>query len=128
MNNTLIDNSDRLKLVETLKELISNPKCNRLQIATGYWDIPGISLLYDELKSFFERGGKLQLLIGKEPQLRSYQLRPLSEHEEKFPDFYIKRDVDRLTDVYKPSVQLLLDYVDAENEDNSQIKIHDEQV
>ena len=124
MNNTLIDNSDRLKLVETLKELISNPKCNHLQIATGYWDIPGISLLYDELKSFFERGGKLQLLIGKEPQLRSYQLRPLSEHEEKFPDFYIKRDVDRLTDVYKPSVQLLLDYVDAENEDNSQIRIH----
>lgn len=56
MNNTLIDNSDKLKLVETLKGLISNPRCNHLQIATGYWDIPGTALLYEVLKEFFERG------------------------------------------------------------------------
>lgn len=124
MNNTLIDNSDKLKLIETLKELISNPRCNHLQIATGYWDIPGTHLLHDELKKFFERGGRLQLLIGKEPQLRSYQLRPLNEHEEKFPDFYIKRDIDRLNDTYKPSIQMLLDYADSENENASQIRIH----
>lgn len=124
MNNTLIDNSDKLKLVETLKELISNPRCNHLQIATGYWDIPGTALLYEVLKEFFERGGRLQLLIGKEPQLRSYQLRPLEDHEEKFPDFYIKRDVDRLTNEYKPSVQLLLDYADLDSLSDSQIRIH----
>lgn len=124
MNNTLIDNSDKLKLVDTLKELISNPKCNHIQIATGYWDIPGTSLLYDVLKDFFERGGRLQLLIGKEPQLRSYQLRPLDEHEEKFPDFYIKRDIDLLTEDYKPAVQMLLDYADPDNEGDSKIRIH----
>ena len=81
-------------------------------------------MLYTEFKAFFERGGELQLLIGKEPQLRSYQLRSLEEHEEKFPDFYIKRDIDRLTEDYKPSVQMLLDYTDTENEENSQIRIH----
>ena len=124
MNNTLLDNSDRLKLVDTLKELISNPKCNHIQIATGYWDIPGTLLLYDVLKPFFERGGRLQLLIGKEPQLRSYQQRPLEEHEERFPDFYIKRDIDLLTDTYKPAVQMLIDYADPDNEENSQIRIH----
>lgn len=124
MNNTLIDNSENLKLVATLKELISNTRCNHIQIATGYWDIPGTALLYDELKDFFQRGGKLQLLIGKEPQLRSYQLRPLEANEPRFPDFYIKRDVDKLTDEYKPSVQMLLDYANPDNEDDSQIRIH----
>lgn len=124
MNNTLLDNSDRLQLVDTLKELISNPKCNHIQIATGYWDIPGTLLLYDVLKPFFARGGKLQLLIGKEPLLRSYQQRSLEEHEERFPDFYIKRDIDQLTDKYKPTVQMLLDYTDPDNETVSQIRIH----
>lgn len=124
MNNTLIDNSNRLKLVDTLKGLISNPKCNHIQIATGYWDIPGTLLLYDVLKPFFERGGKLQLLIGKEPQLRSYQQRTLEDNEERFPDFYIKRDIDQLTDSYRPTVQMLLDYTYPDNEENSQIRIH----
>ncbi|MCM1380199.1 MAG: SNF2-related protein [Prevotella sp.] len=124
MKNTLIDNSDKLKLVETLKELLSNPKCNRLLIATGYWDIPGTTLLYDELKAFFERGGKMQLLIGKEPQLRAYQTLPPKEDEKRFPDFYIKRDIDRLTDTYKPAVQLLIDYAPVDTVAESQIRIH----
>ena len=125
MNNTLLDNSDNLKLVDTLKEILSDSTFNHLQIATGYWDIPGTKLLYDELLSFFQRGGRLELLIGKEPQLRSYQLRDdLTNDEKKFPDFYIKRDIDKLNDTYKPVVQMLLDYADENNESDSQIKIH----
>lgn len=124
-SNTLVDNTDNLKLVETLKKIISNPECNHIQIATGYWDIPGMALLYQELADFFGRGGRLELLIGKEPQLRAYQLREdLSPDEKKFPDFYMKRDIDKLNDTYKPSVRLILDNTDADNEDNSKIKIH----
>lgn len=124
MDNTLIDNTENLKLVDTLKEIISNPECNHLQIATGYWDLPGIALLEDQLRAFFERGGRLDLLIGKEPQLRSYQLRDDLPKDEKFPDFYIKRDVDKLNDTYRPIVELILKYADIDNETDSQIKIH----
>ena len=125
MDNTLLDNSTHLKLVDSLKEILSDPSINHLQIATGYWDIPGMAMLFDELKAFFGRGGRLELLIGKEPLLRSYQLRDnLTNDEKKFPDFYIKRDIDKLNDTYKPVVQMLLDYSDEDNEANSQIKIH----
>ena len=124
MNNTLIDNTEELKLVDTLKKIISNTRCNHLQFATGYWDLPGTALLEAELRSFFERGGRLDLLIGKEPQLRSYQLKDNLTKEEKFPDFYIKRDVDKLNDTFRPIVELILEYADIDNDDNSQIRIH----
>ena len=41
---------------------------DKIQIATGYWDIPGMTLVIDELTSFLEREGtSLELLIGKDP-------------------------------------------------------------
>ena len=70
MTNTLIDNSDSLKLVNTIKEILKDPKINQIDIATGYWDIPGTSKLADELDTFLEREGtKLRILIGKDPYL-----------------------------------------------------------
>ena len=39
MNNTLIDNSENLKMADTLKKCISNDNCKVIKIATGYWDI-----------------------------------------------------------------------------------------
>ena len=56
-------------MVARLKELIADPKCDYIRIATGYWDLPGTNLVYDELKAFLERGGKLDILIGQEPML-----------------------------------------------------------
>ena len=70
MANALIDNSERFKLVKYIKELVSRLDCNHIMIATGYWDLPGTALVYEELKDFFVRGGKLDLLIGQEPQLQ----------------------------------------------------------
>lgn len=60
-------------------------------IATGYWDLPGTALAYEELKGFFARGGKLDLLIDQEPQLQYYQA---SQEVCQSPDFYIQRDVN----------------------------------
>ena len=93
MDNTLIDNSADFKLVEYLKEMLNSEAYTELRIATGYWDLPGTKLIYKELDAFFARGGKLDLLIGQEPQLRSYQMRSDLSPEEKFPDFYIQRDI-----------------------------------
>lgn len=106
MANALIDNSEQFKLVKYVKELVSRPDCNHIMIATGYWDLPGTALVYEELKDFFSRGGKLDLLIGQEPQLQYYQT---SQEVRQFPDFYIQRDVDSLTDEYKPIGKLIID-------------------
>lgn len=106
MANALIDNSERFKLVKYIKELVSRLDCNHIMIATGYWDLPGTALVYEELKDFFVRGGKLDLLIGQEPQLQYYQA---SQEVRQFPDFYIQRDVESLSDEYKPIGKLIID-------------------
>lgn len=123
MNNTLLDNSTDFRMVTYLRELLNNPQCTELKIATGYWDLPGTKLLYDELKAFFERGGRCDLLIGQEPMLRSYMLDD-SIASEKFPDFYIRRDVERFHDEYQDVVQLLLEHMDDEDEERAQLRVH----
>lgn len=89
-------------------------------IATGYWDLPGTALVYEELKGFFARGGKLDLLIGQEPQLQYYQA---SQEVRQFPDFYIQRDVDSLTDEYKPIGKLIIDNALTEENPDGKFEI-----
>ena len=125
--NKLLDNSnEELSLRSCLRTLISNLACKKIQIATGYWDLPGTNLLLDELKSFLdERNGEIELLIGEDPHLYGSQLSALPEGE-GFPDFYIKRDFENLSTVYQPVAQMLLDHVkfDGESDADSPIKIH----
>ena len=99
--NKLLDNSvSDLRLVNCLKDLISMPECTKIRIATGYWDLPGTKLVYDELKEFLEvRGGELEILIGEDPHLYKSQLSELPKGE-RFPDFYIKQDFEKLTYFY----------------------------
>lgn len=125
MNNTLIDNSEqRFRMVNTLKECIADPQCKEIKIATGYWDIPGMALLYDELRDFLERSHTtLQLLIGSDPIVRAYQLQnPIVDAT--FPKDYIKRDIRELKvkEDYVAVVRLLLQFCHQDNE-QSKIKI-----
>ena len=112
MNNTLLDNSSDFRMVKYIKELLSDPQCTELKIATGYWDLQGTKLIYDELKAFFERGGKFDLLIGQEPMVRSYMLNNTSTSSQTFPDVYIERDVNRFCKDYQDVVHLLLEYME----------------
>ena len=123
MKNTLLDNSEHFFLVDYLNDLIRDTNCNEICIATGYWDLKGTKLLYDTLLPFFERNGKLRLLIGQEPTIRSYQLNEAVPQTEKFPDFYIQRDVNQLTEEYAPVAQMLLKYANLDNREDSQIQI-----
>ncbi len=120
MANALIDNSEQFKLVKYIKELVSRPDCNHIMIATGYWDLPGTALVYEELNDFFARGGKLDLLIGQEPQLQYYQA---SREAHQFPDFYIQRDVESLTDEYKPIGKLIIDNALTEENPDGKFEI-----
>ena len=120
MANALIDNSEQFKLLTYIKGLVSRPDCNHIMIATGYWDLPGTALVYEELKDFFARGGKLDLLIGQEPQLQYYQA---TQEVHKFPDFYIQRDVNSLTEEYKPVGKLIIDNALTEENPNGKFEI-----
>ena len=110
-------------MVSYIHKILTEGKYDHILIATGYWDLPGTKLLYEDLKAFFEAGGRLDLMIGQEPELRAYQTRPLGENEPVFPDFYIQRDIARLNDDYMPVAELLLKYCKIEDEENSQLRI-----
>lgn len=72
------------------------------------------------LKIFFARGGKLDLLIGQEPQLQYYQT---SQEAHQFPDFYIQRDADSLTDEYKSVGKLIIDNALTDENPNGKSEI-----
>lgn len=82
--------------------------------------MPGTALVYEELKGFFARGGKLDLLIGQEPQLQYYQA---SQEVRQFPDFYIQRDVESLTDEYQPIGKLIIDNALTEENPDGKFEI-----
>lgn len=120
----LIDNSSEdLHLVSCLRRLFSSGNYRQIKIATGYWDLPGMKLIQDELQAYLAGGGKLFIMIGEEPTLREYQLRSDLTKEEKFPDFYIQNDVNKLNDEYVGVATTLLEYCNLEDENNSQVQI-----
>lgn len=119
MNNTLIDNSEKFLMRDILQQFIGSGKYNHICIATGYWDIPGVALVYDQLKGFLEAGGRLDILLGQEPQLRSYQTHLPEPTQEHFPDFYLQRDINLLTEEYRPAAELILQYCNVHKYDNT---------
>lgn len=125
MQNTLIDNSsEELKLSTILKRCITNPNISEIKIATGYWDLPGMVLIYDELKSFLEREGtRFYLLIGKDPRIAISQQEKIKIKDPSYPKDFIKTDLKNLElkPEYQQVVKLLLDYM-GDNE-NAKIQV-----
>ena len=122
MQSTLIDNSERLKLADTLKELINLPDIVYIDIATGYWDIPGTQLIAQELRVFLERSADthIRILIGKDPYLfAQYNANPKYKGT-KYPQDFIRTDLAdlKVKPEYIPAVQLLLDFCKEQHEDN----------
>lgn len=124
MTNTLIDNSDNLKLVDTIKDILKNQQINQIDIATGYWDIPGTSILAEELDNFLEKNGtKLRILIGKDPYLFvKYNKNPKYKDFKKWPEEYIRTDINEIEvkSEYENAVRFLLKYLDKKDK----IEIH----
>lgn len=125
MTNTLIDNSnEQLSMLKTLNECLSQDCYHTISIATGYWDMPGLSLVVDKLGDFLKKEGtKLRLLIGKDPYVYASQLEKPKIKNHKYPDDYIKTDINELEfkEEYKKSVQFLLD--NCSEEENSKVQI-----
>ena len=123
ITNTLIDNSEKLKLTDTIKGILSEKEITNIDIATGYWDIPGTALLADALDSFLAREGtKMRLLIGKDPYFFVRCNANPKYKNEKFPEDFIKTDLSEIEvkDEYKKAVLFLEKYL----ENPEKIEIH----
>lgn len=127
MNNTLIDNSiEALSMTSTLKKCLAIDGIKTVSIATGYWDIPGLALLQEELRAFIEKDGTmLRLLIGKDPYIYANQLKSPKYKDANYPQDFIKTDIHELdvTEEYKYAISLLLDYCTKDDDSKIQIRI-----
>ena len=124
----LIDNSTgEYQLGNILKELILDKSYSQIAIATGYWDLPGMVDIYDELKAFLERDNtSFRLLLGEEPSVRAYQVRNPEKQDPDFPEKYLKKDLENLElkEEFKKVADLLEKYLDGEDEQKLQIKVY----
>ena len=127
MNNTLIDNSsEQLSMLHTLKECLAMECIHTVRIATGYWDIPGLSLLTNEINAFLEKeGNKLLLLIGKDPVISASQVKNPKYKDFSYPDDYIRTDICELDpkEEYEDAVKLLLKYCTEDVDSKIQIRV-----
>ena len=114
MHNNLIDNSsDALSMQSYIKRCILAEGIDKIQIATGYWDIPGMTLVFNELTSFLERDGtSLELLIGKDPVVYTSLLTNPKYKDASYPYDFIRTDIHdlQIKDEYKSVINLLLQY------------------
>jgi len=124
----LIDNASKEhQLGAIVKELMCNNAYSQVAIATGYWDLPGMVEIYDELKVFLERDRtSLRLLLGEEPSVRAYQVRNPTKQDPEFPDKYLKRDLEELhlKDEFQKVAHLLGKYLNTGNDSKIQIKVY----
>ena len=127
MNNTLIDNSiEALSMTSTLKRCLAIDDIKTVSIATGYWDIPGLALLQEELRSFIQKDGtRLRLLIGKDPYVYTNQLKSPKYKDTNYPQDFIKTDIHELdvTEEYKDAIRLLLNYCTKNDDSKIQIRV-----
>ncbi|HEU4966402.1 MAG TPA: SNF2-related protein [Candidatus Saccharimonadales bacterium] len=76
----IIDNG-RKKLRDTLNEIA--PSHDHLSIATGYWDLPGMQLIFENIKNY----KSIRLIIGQEPLApRFAKALNINEPEKSFPE------------------------------------------
>ncbi|MCI5777303.1 MAG: phospholipase D-like domain-containing protein [Bacteroidales bacterium] len=124
--NTLLDNSvEELQMASAIRDLMSHEECNKIKIATGYWDIPGTSLVLQQLSEFLKRDGTtLQLLIGTDPVVRAAQQKNPKYKDAHNQKDYIRCDLQNLEvkEQYVDVVRLLKEYCLADF-DASRIQI-----
>lgn len=117
MHNSLIDNSsDKLSMQTYLKRCILAEDIDKIQIATGYWDIPGMSLVIDELTSFLSREStSLEFLIGKDPYVYASLLANPKYKDANYPYDFIRTDIHKIEIIekYKSVINLLLTYCES---------------
>ncbi len=129
--NQLIDNTENYKLLDYIKGLLLDETYNKLYIATGYWDIPAIAVLYDELITFLKRNNtSIKLLLGEDPEVKNYQLNHSADIDiNNYPKSYFEYHLNNIPVKveYENSIALLLEYASGENP-KFQIHVFDKKI
>ena len=113
-------------MLHTLKECLALQDINTVKIATGYWDIPGLALLTDDIKAFLEKEGtKLLLLIGKDPYVYASQVKNPKYKDKNYPADFIRTDLCELEpkEEFEKAVRLLMNFCTEGEESKIQIRI-----
>ena len=128
MNPKILDNSiPQYQLKAILSEYLKNNDFSEISIATGYWDLPGMVEIFDELSGFLARNGtKFRLLLGEEPSVRAYQVKNPEPIDPNFPQKYLKKDLQdlELQPQFQKVCNLLSTYLDNGDDSKLQIKVY----
>lgn len=90
MGARIIDNK-RVELADVLNELA--PKFKHLSIATGYWDLPGLKLLFESIQDY----ESVRILIGQEPLPPQYARKlDLQQLDETFPEVQMAENLQEM--------------------------------
>lgn len=110
--NRLIDNAPGSpSLSEVLRECLRDERFTTLHIATGYWDLPGMTLLVSELEGFLQREGtRIELLIGKDPYVYASMVQKPKYKDAAYPTDFLRTDLTDLavTEQHVRALALLL--------------------
>ena len=115
----LLDNStDQYSLGNQVKTLLKKESFSQISVATGYWDLPGMVGVFEELKTYLKREDvTLRILLGEEPSVKTYQVKNPQKIDPYFPEKYLKKDLESLD--LKPEFQkvtkLLIEHLGSEN-------------
>ena len=124
----LIDNSsNEYQIGSVLKELITDKAYSQISIATGYWDLPGMVEIYDELNTYLLRENtSLRLLLGEEPSVKAYQVKNPAKQDPDFPEKYLKKDLEelQLKEEFQKIADLLCKYMNEGNDGKLQIRVY----
>ncbi len=107
--------------------MIKDDSYSQISIATGYWDLPGMVEIFEELSAFLEKGNTTcRLLLGEEPSVRAYQVKKPAKQDPDFPEKYLKRDLEdlQLKAEFQKVSDLLGKYLTKENDGKLQIKVY----
>ncbi len=98
MYSKILDNSiPQYELKTFIADLLKSNRFTEVAIATGYWDLPGMVDIYEELSAFLlTEGVKFRLLLGEEPNVKAYQLVNPEKIDPNFPLKYLKKDLEAL--------------------------------
>ncbi|HAM09964.1 MAG TPA: hypothetical protein DCP74_06750, partial [Bacteroidales bacterium] len=124
----LIDNSsNEYQLGSVLRELITDTAYSEISIATGYWDLPGMADIFNELNTFLTREKTgLRLLLGEEPSVKAYQVKNPAKQDPDFPEKYLKKNLEelQLKEEFQKVADLLCKYLNEESDGKLQIRVY----
>lgn len=127
MPSKILDNSsEQYQLKTAICNLLKSPNFSQISIATGYWDLPGMVEIFDDLTAFLARPNVIfRLLLGEEPSVKAYQVKKPQLVDPDFPEKYLKRDLEDLN--LKPEFQkvasLLADHLKPDSSGAAKLQI-----